>query len=82
MQAPIVYNGVGGTAAVRQTYGGRAARHGRSQMARIDPTAVLPDRVPAPGDLELTLADVVVGLLVLTFFLVTLLAVLRRLAVL
>lgn len=50
-------------------------------MARVDPTAVLP-RLEIGDDVELTFADVVVALLVLAFFVVTLLAILRRLAVL
>lgn len=48
-------------------------------MARIDLTALLPD-VPVDTEFDLTLADVIVGLLVIGFFAVTLLAVLRRLA--
>lgn len=50
-------------------------------MARIDPTAVLPE-VSLGDDLDIRLADLLVLLLVLAFFLVTFLAVLRRLAVL
>lgn len=67
--------------AVRQTYvnGGSSATRNRP-MARIDPTAILP-AVSLGDDLDIRLADLIVLLLVLAFFLVTLAAVLRRLAV-
>lgn len=49
-------------------------------MARVDPSTLLPDVEIGPGT-DLSIVDVLVGLLVLAFFVVTLLAVLRRLAV-
>ena len=49
-------------------------------MARVDPSTLLPD-VDLGPETELSIVDVLVGLLVLGFFVVTLLAVLRRLAV-